>query len=71
MMRHGSTYCNPVKHAKYYWWRIYNSESSGEVGVVRVPLKTTSSDLNRVSKKDIIKRREGKVSMMMSFTSHL
>jgi len=30
----------------------------GEVGVVRVPLKTTSSDLNQVSKKNIIKRRE-------------
>ena len=30
----------------------------GEVGVVIVSLKTTSSDLNRVSKKDIIKREE-------------
>ena len=30
----------------------------GEVGVVRVSLKTTSSDLNHVSKKNIIKRRE-------------
>ena len=30
----------------------------GDVGVVSVPLKDTSSDLNHVSKKDIIKRRE-------------
>jgi hypothetical protein len=28
---------------------------SFQPGVVRVPLKTTSSELNRVSKKDIIK----------------
>jgi hypothetical protein len=31
----------------------------GEVGVVSVPLKSTSSDLNHVSKKDIIKGEEG------------
>ena len=30
----------------------------GEVGVVNVSLKPTSSDLNHVSKKDIIKREE-------------
>ena len=31
----------------------------GEVGVVTVLLKDTSSDLNRVSKEDIIKGEEG------------
>ena len=32
--------------------------SWGEVGVVSVPLKDTSSDLNRCPKRNIIKRRK-------------